>query len=176
MLDGRTPEPLHSDNEHEEPVEKPKEKKQPKKKAKGDPRIIIECSEVEAAVFGHKADPEKVFGRRKNRAARGVQEKPEDWKSVDMVDDPASQPARTDGDDSGAVSDVSFVFDESRDDDGVLLDHTKTFGGGKVRPPQAKALVNASVGGEKGWAERIEETDEMKLKRREGQRKAEERE
>jgi hypothetical protein len=174
MLDGRTPESLNQD--HEEPIENPKEKKQPKKKAKGDPRIIIECSEVEAAVFGHKADPDKVFGRRKNRAARGVQEKPEDWKSVDMVDDPAPHPARTDGEDSGAASDVSFVFDEAEKADGDLMDHTKTFGGGKIRPPQAKALVNASVGGEKGWAERIEETDEMKLKRREGQRKAEERE
>lgn len=170
MLDSRTLESLIDD--HEEPVEKPKEKRQPKKKAKGDPRIIVECSEVEAAVFGHRANPDKVFGRRKNRAARGVQEKPEDWRSVDMVDDPAPQSARTDGDDASAASDVSIDFDDA----GALLDHTKTFGGGKVRPPQAKALVNASVGGEKGWAERIEETDEMKLKRREGQRKAEERE
>ncbi|KAF2797381.1 hypothetical protein K505DRAFT_322577 [Melanomma pulvis-pyrius CBS 109.77] len=173
MLSGATPERLRGNSE--EPTGKTAEKKS-KKKAKGESRITVECMEVEAAVFGHEKDPEKVFGRRKNRAARGVQEKPEDWRSVDMVDHPTPSATRMDGDDSGAASDVSFIFDEDEDDGGILLDPSKTFGGGKVRPPQAKSVVNGSVGGEKGWAERIEETDEMKIKRREGQRKAEERE
>lgn len=35
---------------------------------------------------------------------------------------------------------------------------------------------SGSVGGEKGWAERIEETEEMIQKRKSGQRRAEERE
>jgi len=47
---------------------------------------------------------------------------------------------------------------------------------GRTRPPQAKTDVNASVGGEKGWAERMEETEEAAEKRREGQRIADEKE
>ena len=50
------------------------------------------------------------------------------------------------------------------------------YGGGKVRPPQGQNDVNGSVGGEKGWAERVHETDEAKERRREGQRRADERE
>lgn len=46
----------------------------------------------------------------------------------------------------------------------------------RVRPPQSQSDVNGSIGGEKGWSERIEETPEMLLKRREGQKRAEERE
>merc|ERR1711939_437483 len=50
------------------------------------------------------------------------------------------------------------------------------YGSGKIRPPQSQNSINGSIGGEKGRAERIEETNEMKEKRREGQRIAEERE
>lgn len=57
----------------------------------------------------------------------------------------------------------------------VLSDH-KNFGAGKTRPAQLESEVNFSVGGERGWAEKLEETPEMLAKRREGQRKAEERE
>lgn len=52
----------------------------------------------------------------------------------------------------------------------------KLFGAGKRRPAQGNAEVNGSVGGEKGWAERIEESSEMLQKRREGQKRAEEKE
>ena len=45
-----------------------------------------------------------------------------------------------------------------------------------MRPPQGQNDVNGSVGGEKGWAERVHETDEAKARRREGQRRADERE
>lgn len=57
----------------------------------------------------------------------------------------------------------------------VLSDH-KNFGAGKVRPAQLDAEVNFSVGGERGWAEKLEETPEMLEKRREGQKKADEKE
>ena len=40
---------------------------------------------MEAAVFGARHNPEKVFGRKKNRARRGAPE-PKEWKSVDMED------------------------------------------------------------------------------------------
>ena len=46
----------------------------------------------------------------------------------------------------------------------------------RVRPPQSRSDVNGSIGGEKGWAEKIEESPEMLQKRREGQKRADERE
>lgn len=46
----------------------------------------------------------------------------------------------------------------------------------RVRPAQSESEVNGSIGGEKGWAEKIEESPEMLLKRREGQKRADERE
>jgi hypothetical protein len=192
-----------------------KHKKKPSKSTKGDHRPIIECESVQDIVFQREKDPEKVYGRRKNRKARFVVEKPEDWRSVDMVDGPSSattnptagaakpQPATslTSEDDDDTVSDS----ESSEHEGGVVLEDAKApnnppdpsktpgnqssvsndplpdqieygYGSGKIRPPQAQNDVNGSVGGEKGWAERIHETDAMKLKRREGQRRAEERE
>ena len=46
----------------------------------------------------------------------------------------------------------------------------------RVRPPQSQSEVNGSIGGEKGWAEKVLETPEMLQKRLEGQKRAEERE
>jgi hypothetical protein len=219
LLNGASPESLKEnagadpikkggemDNAHEEEEKGGKggkgknghKKKFSKNSIKGDHRIIIECSTVEEIVFQREKDPEKVYGRRKNRKARFVVEKPEDWKSVDMVDQPAStttastptaqqhhpeDPTSSEGEDTVSDSD-------NEAEGGVVLEPIKTpsadaglpdtveygYGSGKVRPPQDQNDVNGSVGGEKGWAERIHETDEMKLKRREGQRKAEERE
>ena len=56
------------------------------KKIKGETRIIVSCAEVETLIFGIRQDPEKVFGRKKNRARRGVPDAKE-WKSVDMEDE-----------------------------------------------------------------------------------------
>lgn len=55
------------------------------KKNKGETRITVSCAEVETLVFGPRDDPEKAFGRKKNRARRGVPDGKE-WKSVDMED------------------------------------------------------------------------------------------
>jgi hypothetical protein len=128
-----------------------------KKKVKGDSRRIIECGEVETAFFGHQTDPEKVFGRRKNRAARGVRERPEDWKSVDMVSDEEkeTEPKRStenEPEPDFTASDGSTV-EEDHMAGGVLLNSAEGYGGGKIRPSQEKSDVNGSVGGEKGWAE-----------------------
>ena len=46
----------------------------------------------------------------------------------------------------------------------------------RVRPPQSQSEVNGSIGGEKGWAEKVEESPEMQQKRLEGQKRADERE
>ena len=220
LLDGASPESL-KENAGADPIKKTAEtgnaheeeekggkggkgknghkKKFSKNSIKGDHRIIVECSTVEEIVFQREKDPEKVYGRRKNRKARFVVEKPEDWKSVDMVDQPASTTATASAAAAAAAATKPPSQDYTSDEEdtvsdsdneaegGVVLEPTKSadpvpdvveygYGSGKVRPPQDQNDVNGSVGGEKGWAERIHETDEMKLKRREGQRKADERE
>lgn len=193
LLDGASPE-SQKEKTGEEPGQEPvrpiqdvheKSKKGDKaaKKVKGDPRIIVECSVVEDIVFPHAKDPTKVFGRRKNRAARGVVEKPEDWRSVDMVDEPArpiTQPqASTDTSEASESGDehsaggVSLTATASHTDEDTV---NYGFGSGKIRPPQAESDINGSIGGEKGRAERIHETPEMLNKRREGERRAEEKE
>jgi hypothetical protein len=139
------------------------------KKVKGEPRITILCSTVEELVFGPRQDPEKVFGRKKNRAKRGVPERGE-WRSVDM-EDTVSQTFE-DYSTSQSISNElhgDFSFRDPSED-------PFTFGAGKARPAQNVSDVNFSVGGERGWAEKIEETEELKQKRLEGQKKAEERE
>lgn len=163
MLNDKVPQNLTADAE-EEAAELLKAKKS-KKKAKGDPRMIVECSEIEAIIFLRQKDPEKVYGRRRNRAARGVVDKPGVWRSVDMVDEPEDLNA----------NDISTIEDDHVANE-VVPNTAKGYGSGKVRPPQGKSDVNGSIGGEKGWAERIEETEDMKSKRIEGQRRAEERE
>ena len=87
LLDGRSP----SSDQSQEPVAlseppPPKPTKETSKKIKGETRITVTCAEVEALVFGIKQDPEKAFGRKKNRARRGVPDAKE-WKTVDMEDE-----------------------------------------------------------------------------------------
>jgi hypothetical protein len=162
-------------------------KKQPQK-VKGDPRILVSCSQVESLIYGSRQDPEKTFGRKKNRARRGVADG-DVWKSIDMVDsdsdtgtaetasadDEAIETASTrlmnrGGGGGGGVSLTEPVDqDEDANADVVRLK-------GRVRPPQSESEVNGSVGGEKGWAEKIYETPDMLQKRRDGQRRAEEKE
>ena len=139
------------------------------KTVKGDPRTTVLCGTVEELVFGSRYNPEKVFGRKKNRAKRGVPETGE-WRSVDMED---PSPLATDYASKSQV--------EGEEEQNPLIpsegyEDTFTYGAGKVRPAQEVSDVNLSAGGERGWAEKIEETHELKQKRLEGQRKAEERE
>lgn len=225
LLNGASPESLKAEPLPEEDQGKPKEVEKPipdfgkgekkhqkktskSKMAKGDHRIIVECSTVQDIVFPREKDPEKVYGRRKNRKARFVVEKPEDWRSVDMVDGPAplpstkqqqqqqQQPISEEDEDEEEDQDPISDSDSENNTGGIVLEPsvhdlqnhlaahsdsptpttTYGYGSGKIRPPQSQNDVNGSVGGEKGWAERIHETDEMKLKRREGQRRADERE
>ena len=121
---------------------------------KGDKRLIITCDEIEEAVFGSRHDPDKVFGRRKNRAARAIGRKDDEWTSVDMIDESSDEP-----------EELQLVSDDGTPSAGV-----------HVRPPQIESDVNFSVGGERGHAEKIEETPEALAKRLQGQKRAEERE
>ncbi|TVY26696.1 hypothetical protein LHYA1_G004147 [Lachnellula hyalina] len=179
-----------------------------KRKKKGENRILVQCSDVESVVFGDRKDPEKRFGRRKNRARRGVKDGV--WRSVDMVSDEegpeSNKPDRmgddtTDGvhvagqtrigleetdeedrtsdgqdiEDGGApISTDSAPIETSVDAD--VIARLSIRSGTRIRPPQGVSEVNGGIGGEKGVKERISETDDMLAKRREGQRKADERE
>lgn len=153
---------------------------------KGDPRIIVPLSEVEEAVFGNRHDPEKTYGRRRNRAFRGVKDDGE-WKSVDMVDPPPL--TTTTSNDPGNLTDDSYGSDASgggvavtepiavSPSDNTFIPPSKPLPGSHVRASQLESELNfAAQGGERGWGEKITETPEMLAKRREGQKKAEERE
>lgn len=168
LLSGNDPPQLSTSTEPSSIPSVPLSPKAPqKKKTKGDPRVIISCSTVEVLVFGSRHDPEKLFGRKKNRARRGVADG-EEWKSVDMEAGPPS--AETDTGDTASEGSPRQSEEHARESDGGGNgDNTSAlFGAGKVRPPQSEWDVNGSVGGEKGWAERTEETEETIAKRKEG--------
>lgn len=131
---------------------------------KGDHRLMVTMDEIEEVVFGSRFDPEKVFGRRKNRKSRviGAKEGGDQWKSVDM-----------ESSDEERQQDTSEDEEDEEDEGGASL-AVKT--GARVRPPQPESDVNGSIGGERGRAEKIEETAGDAMRRHEGQKKAEERE
>jgi hypothetical protein len=81
----------------------------------------------------------------------------EEWTSVDMADE-------------------HIASDEKEIVDGDMLARMSIRSGTRIRPSQDVSEVNGGVGGEKGWAERTEENEEMLQKRIEGQQKAHERE
>ena len=143
---------------------KPTSSKAKRKVKKGDPRIIVTMSEIETAVFGNLQDPEKIYGRNKNRAKRGLPE-PDEWQSIDMVDGPQHG-----GHESAEES------NQLSTEGGVPVDADMVTIQNHIRPSQLQSDVNGSIGGEKGWQEKIEETPEMLQKRREGQKRAEQRE
>ncbi|KAI0386042.1 hypothetical protein F5Y04DRAFT_276560 [Hypomontagnella monticulosa] len=138
-----------------------KTKPKPKIK-KGDQRILVLCDDVETAVFGDTTDPEKTFGRRKNRASRVIRGNDDD-------DIPSfKEDEYNDGDSAIALNDEPPT--PSIDANMIVRS------GPRIRPPQHKSLVNGSVGGEKGRAERVSETEEDARRRLEGQRRAQRRE
>lgn len=163
-----------------------------KSKVKGDPRIIVDCLTVEELMFGSRHDPEKTFGRRKNRKTRAL-DVGKEWRSVDMESD--DERARTNSGPGDSTEEDAYT-DEDEGKGGVAIDLGQAdqahdsgndvpaksqdlnplTHGDRIRPAQLRSEVNGSVGGEKGWAERQEEAPAMVEKRREGQRKAEERE
>ncbi|KAK2055929.1 hypothetical protein LY76DRAFT_519396 [Colletotrichum caudatum] len=152
------------------------------KKVKGDNRTLVPCDLVESRVFGDRQDPEKVYGRRKNRASRVIRgdgHPDSGGEAVDIRDGPPGDDGHG-GDDPGEeVIDEMLGLGRARSaeqPDPVVQAGLSVRSGTRVRPPQARSQVNGSVGGEKGRAERAEETDEMRGKRAEGQRRAHERE
>jgi hypothetical protein len=127
---------------------------------KGDKRILVLCSTVEEHVFGsHRASMESTTDPEDNDLDEAVVLPPEPVDTADFTDD-------------------IDLFAPSKDDhvDGHQLASMSVRSGTRIRPPQSVSEVNGSVGGEKGRAERIEETEAMLEKRREGQKRAKERE
>lgn len=154
-----------------------------KKTKKGDTRILVPCDVIEEYIFGDERrirtgedDREtKTFGRKKNRASRVIQPQPDD--SEDTHNQKRGTDNRLD------EVDNEFFDQQSRgpssldpNPDPEVQARLSIRSGTRIRPPQQISQVNGSVGGEKGWAERIVETDDMKEKRIEGQRRSHERE
>lgn len=136
---------------------------------KGDPRLIVTCDEVEEAVFGSRFDPAKVYGRRKNRKTRAIGDPNAPWTSVDMESGEEVPPA-------AGSEDEDLSDDPSSSDEGgiPLVDN---FNISHIRPSQQQSEINFSAGGgERSKAEKIEESQEDLEKRRQGQKRAEERE
>jgi len=150
------------------------------KKVKGDARTLVPCDLVESRVFGDRQDPDKVYGRRKNRASRVIRGNANSGSDDEATDARGKSPGdKHDGQDPGEeVIDEMLGLGRTRsaEMDPSVQAGLSVRSGTRVRPPQTQSQVNGSVGGEKGRAERTEETDEMREKRAEGQRRAHERE
>ncbi|KEY74459.1 hypothetical protein S7711_04496 [Stachybotrys chartarum IBT 7711] len=138
------------------------------KKVKGDARILILCDTVEKQVF-----------QRQEQSHEGDTSASEDG-SDDLVasklegqDTPSAHPRPSI---DSAINLEIPIGDETEYIDGDVLARMSVRSGTRVRPPQSVSEVNGSVGGEKGRAERIVETEEMLEKRREGQRRVKEKE
>ncbi|KAB5551242.1 hypothetical protein GE09DRAFT_167149 [Coniochaeta sp. 2T2.1] len=138
------------------------------KKGKGDGRVLVPCDVVEKYVFPHDK---------------------EQGKDHENLDSAGSELGSVDGGDGNDMSSKASGSVRSMDDiDDHLLDTApqqadghrtaalSVRSGTRVRPPQEVSEVNGSVGGEKGRAERKNETPEALEKRLEGQKRAKEKE
>lgn len=159
-------------------AQEPKRAHRPKKgasgkKTKGDARILVSCDDVERHIFSGGTD---------DRGAGVGSGSEEGRPSVDgggdqdgNIEDQTSQQLGYDtGHSTGTLDDPTA--DAAPYVDGDVLARMAIRSGTRIRPPQTVSEVNGSVGGEKGRAERLEETDEMLDKRRQGQRRVKQRE
>lgn len=145
-----------------------------KKKVKGDARLLVSCDEVERHMFGHQGEEGDAAGS----ATSGSQHGDEDT-HANHANGHVTQSADNhyDGDHAtGTLEDPTFGSTAGGYIDGDVLARMSVRSGTRIRPPQSVSEVNGSVGGEKGRAERIEETDTMLEKRKEGMRRAKHRE
>ncbi|KFA76895.1 hypothetical protein S40288_06190 [Stachybotrys chartarum IBT 40288] len=138
------------------------------KKVKGEARILILCDTVEKQVFQRQEQ-----GREGDTSAS--EEGSDDLvaSKLEGQDTPSAHPRPSI---DSAINLEIPIGDETEYIDGDVLARMSVRSGTRVRPPQSVSEVNGSVGGEKGRAERIVETEEMLEKRREGQRRVKEKE
>lgn len=151
---------------------KAKKDKKGAKKVKGDQRILVPCSAVEELVFGRKNADDGGATDGDTHSERSGTPEPE----TEHEEHRAT--LGRDGDDPTPVevAEGTVGSDEKKFVDGDVLARMSIRSGTRIRPPQNISEVNGSVGGEKGWKERIEEDEEMLEKRRQGQRRAKEKE
>lgn len=133
------------------------------KNSKGDNRILVSCSAAEEIVFG----PNRTSTEEGHEETHSEDETPRTSEPTQAMSEP-----RTSEEDL----DLADILKDENDVDGDVLARMSVRSGTRIRPAQSVSQVNGSVGGEKGRAERIHETDEMLEKRRQGQRRARERE
>jgi hypothetical protein len=165
LLEGRAPPPPYRSAQGGDVQDETTDDKSPTPisapRKKGESRVLLPLSILEEAVFGPRGDPERSFGRRRNRAFRGVREDGQ-WRSVDMEDD-------SEGEGSGARSRPEPIgtWEEAEDFEG---DDLEIEGGVKLMRRGWDDEGGEDLGGGEV------ETPELMARRRAGQKKAEERE
>lgn len=124
---------------------------------KGEPRVLLPLSILEEAVYGPRGDPERSFGRRRNRAFRGVREDGQ-WRSVDME-------GESDGEMGARRPEPISTWEGAEDFEGdeLKIEGGVTLGRSEVDDEEADPVGEV-------------ETPELVAKRRAGQKRAEERE
>ncbi|KAL1851689.1 hypothetical protein VTK73DRAFT_9380 [Phialemonium thermophilum] len=122
-------------------------------RVKGDNRVLVPVDAVQERVFG------RVTQDRSSLDGSTSSEEAED-NSLDCISETREDAGE------GQATEQENEKDGPVDYDVVARMAVRS--GSRIRPPQAVSEVNGSVGGEKGWAERIDETDEMREKRRLG--------
>lgn len=131
------------------------------RKTKGDRRILVPCSAVEEMMFGRRSEEGFSDKSRTPEPETEHQEDAEVEYPGALAGDAAEEAAPSEG--------KAYV-------DGHALARMSIRSGTRIRPAQDLSEVNGSVGGEKGWAERVEESEEMLEKRRQGLRRVKEKE
>lgn len=147
------------------------------KRAKGDQRFLIPCDEVEKFIFGPTdgGGSSAGSGSEDNHEGEGEGEGEGESGTAAMTAPGATSSEPRDMVlNSGTL--INPIEDGAPSIDGDVLARMSVRSGTRIRPPQSTSEVNGSVGGEKGRAERIDETDEMLERRRQGQKKARQRE
>ena len=140
------------------------------RKQKGDQRVLVHCSAVEDVMFQKATE---------DSASEGPSEGPPTPEpELDTQEQHATVVAEPGQHDpiTGHRADEVPEPDKNTYVDPDVLAQMSIRSGTRIRPPQDVSEVGGSVGGEKGWAERIEENEEMLEKRRRGLRKAKEKE
>lgn len=143
------------------------------KRTKGDQRLLISCDDVEKAFFGPTDEEGSTAGSGSEDNHEGEGQGEKVIATGTALGGTSSEP-RDMVHNSGTLIDP--IEDAAPYIDGDFLARMSVRSGTRIRPPQSTSEVNGSVGGEKGRAERVDETDEMLEKRRQGQKRARQRE
>lgn len=138
------------------------------KKGKGDSRVLVPVDVVEKYVFRHEKGPQEDQDARDATGSELGSVEGADDRDVGSVT-------------SGSVRSTDDLDEHTRETapqevDGHRIAALSVRSGTRIRPPQEVSEVNGSVGGEKGRAERKEETTGALEKRLEGQKRTKEKE